>query len=102
MTKRSIHIKLFFTVLFLAMAVFAPVAKNCHVVSHVDIETDGGEAWSEVCTLCDIEFPAFEETDNTLAINVIEREYCVYVPSIIGNLCNNPIESLVIRGPPEV
>ena len=88
--------------LFAVMTVFAPVAKNCHVVSHVDIETDGGEAWSEVCTLCDIEFPAFEETDNTLSVNVIEREYCVYVPSIIGNLCNNPIESLVIRGPPEV
>ncbi|MBQ1697006.1 MAG: hypothetical protein IIT83_00480 [Bacteroidales bacterium] len=101
MDRRSAHIKIFLAMILAAMAVFTPAAKYCHVVSHVDIETDG-EAWSEVCTLCDIEFPAFEETDNTLAVNIIEREYCVFVPSIIGNLCNNPIESLVIRGPPEV
>ena len=102
MNSRSAHIKIFLAMILAAMALLTPAAKYCHVVSHVDIETDGGEAWSEVCTLCDIEFPAFEETDNTLSVNVIEREYCVYVPSIIGNLCNNPIESLVIRGPPEV
>ena len=63
MDRRSAHIKIFLAMILAAMAVFTPAAKYCHVVSHVDIETDG-EAWSEVCTLCDIEFPAFEETQH--------------------------------------
>ena len=82
--------------------VFAPVAKNSHTAFHIPDADITGHVVDEACPLCQIEFPAFEETDNTLSINIIEREYCVFVPSIIGNLCNNPIESLVIRGPPEV
>ena len=87
--------------LFLAMMVFAPVAKNCHVAFHSADANITGEMIDEECALCSLEFPAFEEIDNSLAVNVIEREYSVFVPSIIGNLCNSKVNSKVIRGPPE-
>ena len=101
MDKCARHIRILISVLLAAITVFAPVAKNSHTAYHVPDADITGHVVDETCPLCQIEFPAFEETDNTLSINIIEREYCVYVPSIIGNLCNNPIESLVIRGPPE-
>ena len=99
--NRSTHIKHVTALLFLVMTLFAPVAQNCHVAYHVGNMDIAGDAVSEACTLCSLEFPAFEDSNSNPVISTVERKACVYVPSIVGNLCNNPIESLVIRGPPE-
>ncbi|MBQ4405476.1 MAG: hypothetical protein II852_00545 [Bacteroidales bacterium] len=101
MKFRSTHIKLITALLFLAMTLIAPVAQNCHVAYHVDNMDIAGDTVSEACALCSLEFPAFEDCNSNPVISTVERKACVYVPSIVGNLCNNPIKSLVIRGPPE-
>jgi len=88
MKLRSTHIKLITALLFLAMTLIAPVAQNCHVAYHVDNMDIADDAVSEDC-------------NSNPVISTVERKACVYVPSIVGNLCNNPIKSLVIRGPPE-
>ena len=99
---RDTYIRTVFAVMFLVMTLIAPVAKDCHVAYHVDNTEIAGDAVSEDCPLCSMEFPAFDDCESNPAIITVERKACVYVPSIIGNLCNNKIQSLVIRGPPEV
>ena len=101
MKFRSTHIKLITALLFLVMTLIAPVAQNCHVAYHVDNTEIADDAVSEACALCSLEFPAFEDCNSNPVISTVERKACVYVQSIVGNLCNNPIKSLVIRGPPE-
>ena len=98
---RDTYIRTVFALLFLAMTLIAPVAQNCHVAYHVDNMDIAGDTVSEACALCSLEFPAFEDCNSNPVISTVERKACVYVPSIVGNLCNNPIKSLVIRGPPE-
>ncbi len=101
MDTRHRYIKSVFAIVFAMLAVFTPVAKNMHVNLHVSTEISG-DAVSEDCPLCNIEFPAFEAAGNSVELVAVEREYKVFVPVFIGNLCDNKVKSFVIRGPPEV
>jgi hypothetical protein len=100
MNRYQRHIRILCALIFAAITVLAPVAKNYHVTYHTDTET-AGETISEHCALCCLEFPSFEHSDTTPAIIVVMRDVAVFVPSILGHLCNKTVNSLVIRGPPE-
>ncbi|MCR5454102.1 MAG: hypothetical protein K6F33_03850 [Bacteroidales bacterium] len=99
MDKQKKHIKMLLTLLFAVVTVLAPVVRNQHVVLHNNIETEG-HAVNEHCAMCNLEFPAFEQSDPTPTITEIEQTSAYFVPSIIGNLCTKEILSAEIRGPP--
>jgi len=99
MVARPKYLKTIIAVMFALITVLMPTAKNLHVSFHATSEIIG-EVITEDCPLCNIEFPAFEFNDNNIELNTVERPFVIYVPNILGNLCNNKVESLVIRGPP--